>query len=92
MSALVALRLGSGKDRVGDRTLGRGEQLATAFFGVRGVGSIYYLAYAAGQAQFPGLEELWATVAFTIALSVLVHGVAATPVMQRLEERRSLPN
>ena len=88
VSAFFALRVGSGEDRVGDRTLGRPEQLATAFFGVRGVGSIYYLAYAAGEAKFPGLEELWATVGFTIALSVLVHGVAATPVMQRLEEGR----
>ncbi len=88
LSAVFALRVGSGKDRVGDRTLGSREQLATAFFGVRGVGSIYYLAYASGQAKFPGLEELWATVAFTIAFSVLVHGMAATPVMRRLEDHR----
>lgn len=90
LSALFALRVGSGRDRVGDRYLGPREQWATAFMGVRGVGSIYYLAYAAGHATFPGLEELWATVAFTIALSVLVHGVAATPVMNRLEERRAV--
>jgi NhaP-type Na+/H+ or K+/H+ antiporter len=49
------------------------------------VGSIYYLAYAAGQADVPRLGTLWATVTATIALSVLVHGVTATPVMRRLE-------
>ena len=30
-----------------------------------------------------------ATVAFTVALSVLVHGIAATPVMRRLEDSRA---
>lgn len=85
VSGLVALRVLPGRDRLGDRVLDRGEELACAWFGVRGVGSLYYLAYAEGQARFPGLDQLWATVGFTIALSVLVHGVTATPVMRRLE-------
>lgn len=65
---------------------------AVAFFGVRGVGSIYYLAWATGEPDAAGLGDagviawLWATVAFTIALSVVVHGVASTPVMRRLTE------
>ena len=88
------LRLGARRvatDEAGTRPrLTRGEQLATAFFGVRGVGSLYYLAYAAGEADFPRLAELWAAVAFTIALSVLVHGITATPVMTRLERRREV--
>ncbi len=68
--------------------LSRPERRATAFFGVRGIGSIYYLAYAAGEHAFPEERWLWATVAFTIALSVFVHGILATPVMARLDERR----
>ena len=64
------------------------ERLVTAFFGVRGVGSLFYLAYAAGQAQFEDLRWLWATIAFTIALSVLVHGVLAKPAMSWLEVNR----
>ena len=55
---------------------------------MRGVGSIYYLAYATGPAAFAEERWLWSTVAFTIVLSVLVHGVAATPVMRALERRR----
>ena len=50
LSGLLALSVGRGT-RMGrnrDLALGRRERLATAFFGVRGVGSIYYLAYAAG--------------------------------------------
>ena len=76
--------------RVGDHVLTRGERAATAFFGVRGVGSLFYLAYATGAADFGDSQVLWSTVAFTIVLSVLVHGVTATPVMRRLERARGL--
>jgi NhaP-type Na+/H+ or K+/H+ antiporter len=65
------------------------ERLVTAFFGVRGVGSLFYLAYAAGEADFSDLRWLWATVAFTIGLSVVVHGVLAKPAMAWLERRGS---
>ncbi len=65
------------------------ERLVTAFFGVRGVGSLFYLAYAAGEADFVDLRWLWATVGFTIGLSVLVHGVLAKPAMGWLEQPRS---
>jgi NhaP-type Na+/H+ or K+/H+ antiporter len=86
LSGLVALRPGAGGDRMGDTSLTRAEQNAAAFFGVRGVGALYYMAYATGEVDLPLAEQLWATVAFTIALSVLVHGVTATPVMKRLED------
>ena len=92
VSALLALGRGARRDYVDDGRLGPRERLVTAFFGVRGVGSIYYLAFATGQAEFGGTRVLWSTVAFTIVLSVLVHGVAATPVMRWLEKvRRPLP-
>jgi NhaP-type Na+/H+ or K+/H+ antiporter len=61
------------------------ERRATAFFGVRGVGSIYYLAFAAGESPELGRDWLWSTVAFTIVLSVLVHGVSSAPLMRRVE-------
>ncbi|MGB7817917.1 MAG: cation:proton antiporter [Ornithinibacter sp.] len=73
---------------VGIAGLTRRERLVVAFFGVRGVGSIYYLAYAAGATTFTEERWLWSTVGFTVALSVVVHGVLATPVMRRLDERR----
>jgi sodium/hydrogen antiporter len=65
----------------------RSERWVTAAFGVRGVGSVFYLAYA-GADFAEDLPWLWATVAFTIILSVVVHGVAATPMMRMLELRR----
>ena len=74
--------------QVGRAGLDHRERLVVAFFGVRGVGSIYYVAYAAGAASFPEERWLWSTVGFTIALSVVLHGILATPVMRRLDERR----
>jgi len=65
------------------------ERWAVAFFGVRGVGSIYYLAYAAGEDAVLADDWLWSTVAFTVIASVLVHGVLATPVMARLDAGRT---
>ena len=71
--------------RSGARGLSRTERAAVAFFGVRGIGSIFYLAYAVGHLETTVEPWLWATVAFTIVLSVVVHGVLATPVMRRIE-------
>jgi NhaP-type Na+/H+ or K+/H+ antiporter len=66
--------------------LSRRERWATAFFGVRGVGSIYYLAFAAGESSVLAEDWLWSTVAFTVVASVLVHGVLSRPVMRAVEE------
>lgn len=48
-----------------------------AFYGVRGIGSIYYLAYAAGVVEMVNAGQMWATVVFTILLSTIVHGFSA---------------
>lgn len=66
----------------------RAEAGAIAWFGVRGIGSIYYLAYALSTEYVAEGLELWSVVAFTITLSVVVHGLLATPVMRRLDDRR----
>ena len=64
------------------------ERAAIAFFGIRGIGSLYYLAYAVEHARFPGVEQLWALVAFTVVVSIVVHGTSATLVTRRLDARR----
>lgn len=73
-----------------DGGLDRGERMAVSFFGVRGVGSLYYLAYATTHHEVPDESWLWSTVAFTVVLSVLLHGITATPAMARLDARRDL--
>ncbi|GAA2114607.1 cation:proton antiporter [Nocardioides bigeumensis] len=61
------------------------ERWAAAFFGIRGVGSLYYLAYAAGESDVLADDWLWSTIGFTVVASVLLHGILATPVLRRLE-------
>ncbi|MGN9777336.1 cation:proton antiporter [Micromonospora sp. H33] len=61
------------------------EHWVIALFGIRGVGSLYYLAYATTKADFPQVDLLWATVGLVVVVSVVVHGIAATPVMQLLD-------
>lgn len=73
------------------------ERAAIAFFGIRGFGSVYYLAYAIGHGSFPEADRLWAIVALAMLLSIAAHGVTATPVMRivdravRRRERRRRP-
>jgi NhaP-type Na+/H+ or K+/H+ antiporter len=62
------------------------EKLAISFFGIRGMGSVFYLAFAFKQVHFNNEDELWAIVAFTILLSVVIHGITATPIMRHLQE------
>lgn len=66
----------------------RGERAAMAFFGVRGVGSIYYVAYALGAAMFAESDVLWAVVGLVVASSVVLHGMTAGPVMNALDRRK----
>ena len=62
-------------------------RLAIAFLGVRGMGSIYYLAYGQNQGEFSQLGDLWAVASFTILASVVVHGVLAGPMIAFIEKR-----
>ncbi|MCY0931258.1 cation:proton antiporter [Streptomyces sp. H27-H1] len=72
--------------QLGGRAVGR-ERAAIAVFGIRGIGSFFYLAYALGEAHFAApAKELWAVVTFAVLVSVLLHGVTATPVTVRLDE------
>ncbi|WP_079154489.1 cation:proton antiporter [Streptomyces subrutilus] len=70
------------------------ERLVTAVFGIRGIGSLFYVAYALGHSEHLGAwaGQLWAVVSFTVLLSVFLHGTAATPGIRRLDRlRRSSP-
>lgn len=64
------------------------ERGVIAFFGVRGVGSLFYIAYGVQNGAFPDGERLWAIVSAVILGSILIHGVAATPTMTLLDRAR----
>lgn len=60
------------------------ERLVVAFYGVRGIGSVYYLAYAGHHTELVNEYELWAIVAFTILLSTIVHGLTTGIALDRV--------
>jgi NhaP-type Na+/H+ or K+/H+ antiporter len=65
------------------------ERRVVAFFGVRGVGTFFYVAYALEHGDFPDEQRLWAVAALVVVASVLVHGVASTPAMRWLDDSRA---
>ncbi len=64
------------------------EKILLAFLGIRGVGSVYYVAYGLNHGDFGSSERLWAIVGFIILASILLHGVTATPLLERLSRWR----
>lgn len=60
------------------------ERLAVSFLGIRGFGSIYYLAYAVNHQHFEGEERVWSLIVLIIVLSILIHGITASPILKRL--------
>jgi NhaP-type Na+/H+ or K+/H+ antiporter len=64
------------------------ERAVISFFGVRGIGSLFYISWALEHGDFAQPERLWAVVALTVAASVLLHGVTATPAMALLDRER----
>ncbi|MEV7604024.1 cation:proton antiporter [Paenarthrobacter sp. NPDC089322] len=65
------------------------ERLAISYFGIRGIGSLFYVAYALSHGKFDGDERtLWAVVALIVALSVVIHGATTAPLMDRLDKLR----
>ncbi len=67
----------------------RRELLLSGWFGVRGVGSVYYLAYAIVHGlPAPFREQVASLTLAVIAASIVLHGVTVTPVMARWGEWR----
>ena len=64
------------------------ERALLAFLGIRGLGTVYYVAYGLNHGDFGVSERLWAIVGFIIAASILIHGVSASPLLIRLAQRR----
>jgi NhaP-type Na+/H+ or K+/H+ antiporter len=66
------------------------------WFGIRGIGSVYYALFAAGhELAFEQAETLLSCVFTVVGASILVHGISATPLMEqhyrRTRGRRSRP-
>lgn len=71
----------------GGRT-GPRERAVIAFFGVRGVGSLFYVTYALQKGVFAEQAALWRIVGLVAIGSILLHGLTATPAMWWLDRER----
>lgn len=66
-----------------------GQAALVSWFGLRGVGSLYYLFFALnkGLAE-PAARVVADLVLWVIAVSVVLHGISVTPLMRRYETSR----
>jgi NhaP-type Na+/H+ or K+/H+ antiporter len=55
------------------------------WFGLRGIGSLYYLSYALTHAPSEGIEAAVPITMTVIAISVVLHGISGQPVLDRYE-------
>jgi NhaP-type Na+/H+ or K+/H+ antiporter len=60
------------------------------WFGIRGIGSVYYAVYAAAHdLRYGDAEELLSCVFTVVGASIVVHGVSASPLMELYQRRRA---
>lgn len=70
--------------------LDRHQRVLASWFGIRGVGSMYYVFYAITHGiPAPIAEHLLGIVTAVVVASVLLHGVSVTPLMTLYELRRA---
>lgn len=69
---------------LGGTALSRRERAVVSLYGVRGIGSIYYLCYAGSHIEFVDETALWALVGLVILLSTLLHGFTVGWAMDQL--------
>lgn len=62
-----------------------------AWFGIRGVGSLYYLLFALQYRWLPDMTQRFVSLVLTVvAVSVLLHGISSTPLMDSYHRRRRI--
>lgn len=68
----------------------RDQRIMISWFGIRGIGSIYYLMYAINHDLSPSVaEEILALTLTMVAVSIVVHGISVTPLMNLYTRRKS---
>ena len=72
---------------VGTGVIGR-QRTLMAWFGIRGIGSIYYLMFAISHGIEPGLAgQLLSIVTAVVVASAVAHGITVRPLMKHYEEQ-----
>jgi NhaP-type Na+/H+ or K+/H+ antiporter len=71
--------------------LDRRQRLLIGWFGIRGIGSLYYLFYALNHGLDPSVAVLCTNLTLSVvALSIMVHGISTQPLLARYERRKAV--
>jgi NhaP-type Na+/H+ or K+/H+ antiporter len=74
---------------MGATSVSRDQRILISWFGIRGVGSIFYLMYAINHGlPGPMAKELIAITLTTVTASILLHGISVTPLMNLYARRK----
>jgi NhaP-type Na+/H+ or K+/H+ antiporter len=57
------------------------QRLLMSWFGIRGIGSLYYLSYALNHGFNDNVSDAVGITLSVVALSILIHGVSTKPIM-----------
>lgn len=72
------------------RGLSPAQSRLIGWFGIRGIGSLYYLSYSVNHGPAPAaLDGCVDLILSVIALSILIHGVTTQPLLDHYERQRS---
>jgi NhaP-type Na+/H+ or K+/H+ antiporter len=64
---------------------GKIQRLMMGWFGIRGIGSLYYLSYALNHGLNDNIAEIVGITLSVVALSILIHGVSSQPILNFYE-------
>ena len=68
----------------------RDQHILISWFGIRGIGSVYYLMYAINHGLPRALaREITALTLATVAISIVLHGISVTPLMNLYARRKA---
>ena len=68
----------------------RDQRIMISWFGIRGIGSIYYLMYAINRGlPRSQAEHIIALTLTMVAASIVLHGISVTPLMDRYARRKA---
>lgn len=88
---VLILRPASAWVALGGSSLPVPHRLAISFFGIRGIGSLFYLSFGLNHAKFFHEEELWALTAFIVLVSIILHGLTAPRIIHAIRNGKHGP-
>ncbi|PKA68999.1 sodium/proton antiporter, CPA1 family [Pseudomonas baetica] len=66
------------------------QRLLIGWFGIRGIGSLFYLFYALNHGLSDSVATLCTDITLSVvALSILLHGISTQPILARYEKRKN---